>query len=217
MAICGDIEAESQPLVVKSILGCNVNERCMNEHCDFKPHPYFAKFCGYCCKKCAVEKFKGRLDGRRHGARCQKVPADEPRWHVVDTDRGHGWAIKAAPPRAADDDMDGGRPADGIGLDDEDALERQELPDMVIWGNIVRDSNPVVLDCFLTRCLNARCGFQPHPRVDEFYGFCCKKCGINMAKEVDNMDRGHGWQCQQIKSGPDMKRIKFGLPAQTAQ
>ena len=38
-----------------------------------------------------------------------------------------------------------------------------------------------------------------------------------MVKEVDNMDRVHGWQCQQIKSGPDMKRIKFGLPAQTAQ
>ena len=38
-----------------------------------------------------------------------------------------------------------------------------------------------------------------------------------MVKEVDNMDRGHGWQCQQIKSGPDMKRIKFVLPAEIAQ
>ena len=69
---------------------------------------------------------------------------------------------------AADDDMDGGQSADGIGPDDEDALERQEHPDIAIWGSIVRESNPVCLESFLTCCLNTRCGFQPHPRVAEF-------------------------------------------------
>ena len=76
MVIWNLVKADSHPLILKSIPTRSVNERCLNENCCFRPHHNVAEFVGYCCKKCGIEKYKGKYCILRHyGKHCQRLPS----------------------------------------------------------------------------------------------------------------------------------------------
>ena len=73
-------------------------------------------------------------------------------------------------------------------------------PDIAIWGNIVASARSQVEHELASGCANARCSRRRHSIVGEYYGFCCKKCGIN---EVKGLEPEHGIHCERIELAAD--------------
>ena len=73
-------------------------------------------------------------------------------------------------------------------------------PDMKICGILVASARSQVELELASGCANARCSRRRHSIVGEYYGFCCKKCGIN---EVKGLEPEHGIHCERIELAAD--------------
>ena len=77
-------------------------------------------------------------------------------------------------------------------------------PNMVVWNTLVRDL-PKEMDVtsqLMPRrpCKNPSCHYAAHPVFSEYFGYCCKKCGIWGQRCYLLEDEAHGEHCQRCET-----------------
>ena len=77
-------------------------------------------------------------------------------------------------------------------------------PNMVVWNTLVRDLQKEmdVTSQLMPRrpCNNPSCHYAAHQVFSEYFGYCCKKCGIWGQRCYLLEDEAHGEHCQRCET-----------------